>query len=99
MFVGPDPALGVQGQTLDIAVAQGPDLGPGTGLANEGIAGVGGAVVPQAQDLAEMGAQVLGLVADVGPGEGQGRITAVADAHQQALIGQKEQAGAKMLRA
>src|SRR5690606_5996146 len=44
---------------LRIAVAPGPDLGTGIVAADEGIAIGHGTVVPDADDLAEMGPQVL----------------------------------------
>jgi hypothetical protein len=61
MLLGPDaPAHRVAGYALDIAMTDAPDLGSGDGAARERVAGVGGAVVVEPQDLAEMGPRVLG---------------------------------------
>src|SRR5581483_71099 len=52
MFGLPQPALRIEGEAFLAAPANGPDLGQGTGFADERIAGRGLAVAGDAHDLA-----------------------------------------------
>ena len=100
MFAGPDPLMdGVVGHALDVAVAQAPHGRIRRRIADEGVVGGNGAVVVDADHLAQMAGRVLGLVADQIAIEAQGRVAPVADGDQQGLIRQPEEPGAEVLAA
>jgi hypothetical protein len=95
---GPDASGGgVEGEALDVAVPVGVDLGEGASGVGEGVVADGGAVVAQADGLAEGVVEVLGLVADVLAVDGGGRVPAVADGHEHRPVGEPEDARAEVL--
>ena len=98
VLVGPDvSARGIQGKTLDIAVAVAVDLGSRTLSIDDGVVGMRASILGQPQDLAEVRFDALRLIADVAACKGNRRIAAVADTHEQALVRQPKQARAEVL--
>src|SRR5688500_4622189 len=64
MLDDPEPPLRVEDRRLDVAMAEGPDFRAGVGLPGEGIVTGRGAVGTDAENLAHVAVQMLGLRPD-----------------------------------
>ena len=90
VLVGPQFAgLRMEGEPLHVAVAEAPDLGQGSGAADEGIVGGHPPVRLDAHQLAVVVAERLRIVA----------LTALAEAHEEPAVAREQQARAEVHRA
>ncbi len=92
VFDGPEFACGrVEGGALDVGMADGPNLGPGSRFADEGVVFGDGAIGVDADDFAEETVEALGLHAAFGDG-------AVARCNEKSAVATEDQAAAEVQR-